>query len=574
MYLLIILFLALSSSLSYSQQVSNWQNYTDMKNVKSLVINGSLIWGASDGGAFSYNINNNSYNKYSKVDGLNGVSITAAAIDQYGKVWFGSSNGIIDVYDPQTNSFRSILDIFNNTDKNSKVINELAASGDTIFVSSDFGISLINASNYLFFDTFSKFGELPSNISVNSIINSGVIYACTDLGIAIQKAGSTNLSAPKSWNVYRTVNGLPSDSAVKIVLFNNSIIAATSKGLASFDGSSWTVFTDQFNNILVNDIIVIGDSLFIISEKQNISKYYNGILTPVYSSPEKNLFKLNYSSQGILAATSKGIYRVSDGTYFFPNGPFANLFPDIEVDNNGVLWSASGTDGPGVGYYKYNGIDWSNFNISTTPELSTNSYFNLYIDETNTTYLGSWGRGFTIIKNGSILNFNAANTGMQGEDNDPNYLVIGGFAKDSKNNIWVLNYGAIDRKNLTKSSNLEQWDSYPISAIDRYVDESFHLVVDQYDTKWFAVQREKQGLFYFNEGSNPDPSVTSDDVSGYLNESSGLNNNFVIAIAVDRRGDVWVGTSLGVNIISNVSSALSGNPQLRISSVFSLRQQT
>ena len=81
-------------------------------------------------------------------------------------------------------------------------------------------------------------------------------------------------------------------------------------------------------------------------------------------------------------------------------------------------------------------------------------------------------------------------------------------------------------------------------------------------------------MFWFNEGSNPDPSVTSDDFSGYLNKGTGLNHDFVTSIAIDRRGDIWVGTSLGVNIISNVSSVLSSNPQLRISSVFSLRQQT
>jgi len=544
-----------------------------MKNVKSIVVDGSLFWGASDGGAFSYNTNNKSYTKYSKIDGLNGVLITAVTVDKYGKIWFGSSNGIIDVFDPQTKSFRSILDIF-NTDKSSKVINELTAVGDTIFLSSDFGISLVNATNYLFIDTFSKFGELPSNISVNSIFNSGLIYACTDRGIAIQKAGATNLSAPESWNVYRTSNGLPSDSATKIVSFNNSIIAATSKGLALFNGSSWTPYIEQLNTRLINDIIVIGDSLFIISEKQNIFKFQNGELTQAYSSSENNIFKLNYSlSQGILAATSKGIYRVSDGTYIYPNGPLANLFPDVAVDNNGVLWSASSTS-PGYGFYTYNGIEWSNFNTNTTPQLSTNTYYNVYIDQNNTVYLGSWGQGFTIIKNGNILNFNVANTGMQGEDDDPNYLVIGGFAKDSKNNIWVLNYGAIDRKNLTRSSNLEQWYSYPISEINTYVDESYYLVVDQYDTKWFAVQRGKQGLFYFNEGGNPDPLVTSDDFSGYLNKSTGLNHDFVTSLAVDRRGDIWVGTSLGVNIISNVGSVLSGNPQLRISSVFSLRQQT
>ncbi len=573
MYLLIILFFTVSSLL-YSQQVSNWQNYTDMKNVKSLMTNGSLIWGASDGGVFSYNIDNSSYNKYSKIDGLNGVSITAVTVDKYGKVWFGSSNGIIDVYDPQTKSFRTLLDIF-NTDKSSKIINELTAIGDTIFVSSDFGISLINASNHLFIDTFSKFGELPSNIGVNSVFISGLIYASTDMGVAIQKTGATNLSAPESWNVYRTSNGLPSDSVTKIGFFNGSIIAATSKGLASFNDSIWTPFIVELNTLLINDIIVAGDSLFIISGAQNISKYHNGLLTPVYSSSERNIFKLNYSpTQGILAATSKGIYKISDGTYLYPNGPFANKFPDITVDNKGILWSASGSDVSAVGFYSYDGNNWTNYNTSTTPELTSNTYFRVFSASNNKLIFGNWGQGIAVYNNGEIRTYKE-NLGMLGTQNDPDYIVITGIAEDSKNNIWLLNYGAADRKNLSRSADLENWTSYSIPSIgNSYVDESFNLVIDQNDTKWFAVQRHKQGLFYFNEGGNSDPGNTADDVSGYLNESSGLNDDFVTSIAIDRRGDIWIGTSLGVNIISNVGSVLSGNPQLRISSVFSLRQQT
>jgi hypothetical protein len=164
---------------------------------------------------------------------------------------------------------------------------------------------------------------------------------------------------------------------------------------------------------------------------------------------------------------------------------------------------------------------------------------------------------------------------MLGIPNATNFIVISGIAEDSKNNIWLLNYGAADRKNLSRSSDMENWTSYTIPSIgNSYVDESFNLVVDQYDTKWFAVQRHKEGLYYFNEGNNPDPTVTSDDVSGYLNTTSGLTSNFVTSIAVDRRGDLWIGTSIGVNIISNVRSVLSGNPNLQMSRVFSLRQQT
>src|SRR5690606_8717701 len=80
------------------------------------------------------------------------------------------------------------------------------------------------------------------------------------------------------------------------------------------------------------------------------------------------------------------------------------------------------------------------------------------------------------------------------------------------------------------------------------------------------------GLFYFNELKTYDN--PNDDYSGYLSTQSGLNSTDINDIVVDRRGDIWVGTSLGINIISNTSTVTTSNPQLRVSSVFSVRQQS
>ena len=572
MLLMIVLLITLISSTSSSQQFSSWQNYSDMKNIKSVVVSNNIIWGATDGGVFSYNISDNSYKSYHKTDGLNGVSITAATVDNYGKVWFGSSSGIIDVYDPKSNSFKTILDIF-NSDKNFKTINELSSSGDTIIVSTDFGISLINARNYFFFDTFFKFGNLSSNIRVNSSLKSSLLYAGTEQGAAIQKAGATNLSAPESWNIFKTTDGLPSNNVRKIVSYNNTIVAATDGGLALFNGSSWANYISELNNISITDIFPKGDSLFIVADTTRILIYQNSALTQLLFTEGYELYTIDYSpAEGILVGTNNGILKLKDNSFIYPNGPFANLFPDMAVDGDGVLWSASGTDVSGVGFYKYDGNTWVNYNKGDTPELFSNAYHIVYAAPDNTIYFGNWGQGFTTVSNdGTITNYKE-NTGMQGINDHPNFLVIDGFAKDNKNNLWVLNYGAADRKILSMQNPQGQWTHFSVpSTGTQYADKYLNLVIDQYNTKWFCSQ-DKLGLYYFNEGE--DINSTEDDVSGLLTESSGINNSFISSIAVDRRGDIWVGTSLGVNIISDVFTVQSGNPQLRITSVFSLRQQT
>jgi ligand-binding sensor domain-containing protein len=572
--ILFLLFVISLSPISHSQVATNWKNYSDMKEVKALKIVATTIWAASDGGGFSYDLTDNSFKTFNKADGLNGISLTSVAIDNYGKIWFGSNNGIIDVYNPADNSFKTVLDIF-NSDKSSKKINDLSVSGDTIIVATDFGISLVDSKNYFFYDTFFKFGDFLSNTRVNSALKSNLIYSATSLGAAIQKPGAQNLSAPESWNVYITINGLPSNNVLKIVKFNNIIIAATDRGMAVFDSTSFSTFLPQFSGSHITDITSRDNSLFFITDSSSVYSYDGGEPSLRYSSPDRSLTKIIYSpTYGILVSTLNGILQTesSQPEYIFPNGPQVNQFPMITVDGNGNLWSASGTDVTGRGFYKLDGEKWTNYNTSSTPELTVNSYYSVYAAPDNTIYVGSWGSGFVRIRDNVIDKFNRENTGMQGIDDNPDFLLVSGFKTDSKNNLWLLNYGAIDRKNISVFTS-ERWYHFSVD-LSHYVEENFFLAIDPYDTKWFACRNQgRAGLYYFNENNTLDN--TADDKAGYITEANNLNSNSIYSIVTDRRGDVWVGTNLGVNIITNNHTILqSGNPKLIISSVFSLRQQT
>jgi hypothetical protein len=98
------------------------------------------------------------------------------------------------------------------------------------------------------------------------------------------------------------------------------------------------------------------------------------------------------------------------------------------------------------------------------------------------------------------------------------------------------------------------------------------LEIDQNDVKWFTTPL-RNSLFYYSEKGTP--ANTADDISGQLNESNGMNGQKINALALDKRGDLWVGTDLGVQIITSLSTVLqnSSTAKPRVSTVFSLRQQ-
>ncbi|MCZ7614133.1 MAG: hypothetical protein M5T52_11525 [Ignavibacteriaceae bacterium] len=264
------------------------------------------------------------------------------------------------------------------------------------------------------------------------------------------------------------------------------------------------------------------------------------------------------------------------GDFVSPNAPPANQFPSMSVDDNSKLWSASGKDVTGIGYYTYENENWNYFNASNTPELPTNAVYHAFTSGT-TAYLGGWGYGFLEVNGDNKKLFNRANTGMQGIPSNPDFVVVTGFGKDSRNNLWALNYWAVDRNTLSMRTPDSVWYHFTIPAAQgRTLLGIENLAIDPYDTKWYSCtdgSNSRFGVFYFNENKTyEDP---ADDRSDFLTTSDGLNQNDIRDVVVDRRGDVWVGTSLGVNIITNTSAIpTSGSSALRISNVFVLRQQS
>ena len=558
-----------------AQQFINWNNYTALKNVKDVTIAGGGFWSAASGGAFQYLSSSGQFITLHKSDGLKGNLLSSVVTDRTGRTWFGSVEGIIDIYNSSENSFNVILDIYNSNQIN-KSINDFASTGDTIIVSTDFGVSLINPNSLLFFDTFFKFGSFPSNTKVNSAIKSGLFYVCTEQGVAIQKPGAFNLSAPESWNVYSVTQGLPSSKTLKAGIFIGELIVSTDKGFSRFENGTWNNFIPDLVNKNISDFQIQGDSILILSDN-NIYLYYGQLLNPLYSS-NVTLSKIDYEENfGFVCASTNGTLFLNTAlveNFISPNAPPINQFPSMSVDANSKLWSASGKDVTGVGYYTFDIGDWNFFNTSNTPELPANAVYHSYTSGT-TAYLGGWGYGFLEVNGDTKKLFNTANTGMQGIPEYPDFLVITAFGKDSRSNLWVLNYWAVDRKTLSMRSPDSTWYHFSIPAAqNRILLGNENLTVDSYDTKWFACSDPTRlGLFYFNE--NKTYQDVSDDKSDYLTTVDGLNTNDIRDVVADRRGDVWVATSLGVNVITNTSSVpASGSSALQIKSIFVLRQQS
>lgn len=532
------------------------------ENVSDVVATSQGVWAASDGGIFYYQFSDSSFTKITKADGLSGHDVTTIALDKNGNLWAGTESGIINIYISSSNEIRKILDIA-NSDYTSKGINDIQISGDTVYVAMDFGLSTVSLNDFSFFDTAVKLGSLPTETPVRSVSLNGAVIASTDLGIATLKKNVNNLSAPEAWNSEPiNTTGAPSQ-IYRTLIFDGNYYAATNSGLATKKSGQWEY--KEFNNSIIKDLLIYNDSLIVL-RNNSVYSFKNDNIKLLDQSGRYSYNSVTYNNSQLVFGTTDGVRAgLNSLNGNTPNGPLTNLALSMTVDDDGILWVGSGKKSSGQGIFKYDNSNWEFINNTNNNTAIPNNdiYVVEYLQDKNL-YFCSWGGGFTVLQDGIFKNHNTTNTELIGFDVG-GYLVIAGIQKDTRDNLWVLNSQTMSLENLWVMTPDSTWYSYRHRGADiLFEDEVRHLTVDQYDTKWFTTVGK--GLFYFNEQNTLENE--SDDVYGVLKTTDGLNSNDISAIEVDKRGELWIGTSQGVNYLPNPSS-----PRSTIYSVFSLRAE-
>ncbi|MBK7106146.1 MAG: hypothetical protein IPH62_12765 [Ignavibacteriae bacterium] len=565
-----IILLVFLNIITYSQTIKSWENYSAFKNVVQSCQIGNIIWAASDGGVFAFSTSDSSYQILTKSDGLISQNITAINKDQNNKLWLGTNEGYIIVYTPETGELKTILEIF-KTDKSIKSINNILISGDTAFVSTAFGLALINTNDFSFFDSILKFGNFASETPVKKVYLGSTIFVITQAGIAFKKSGATNLSAPESWLNINISTQIPAGSINSMIEINNEIYAATDEGLLKNSNGIWSSFL--YNNFEVIDVTEKNQMIY--SLLGNTIHLYNGSDQIIVSEKNINFNSFFIDDQNNLYISSnKGLLHFSgtNKNFIIPNSPETNGFISLAVDFENNLWSATGKDGAGIGVQKFDGLNWSIENISNNTEIISNDFHRVSASN-NSVYFSSWGRGFVRFKDGQYQRFDAGNSGLVGIPGSNSFLVINDIEEDENGNAWILNYWAGDKKPISVLKTDGTFISYELgSPLISDVISVKELAIDQYNTKWFSGDigggSATEGLFYFNDNGTLEN--LSDDIWGKITESSGLRNKDIRDLVVDKFGEIIIGTSSGIDVIPNPTSPSS----IRNDQYFAIKSET
>ncbi len=554
--------------------VGEWKNYTDMKGVVSVAGTGNALWAATHGGLFRFNLADSSFTTFTNSEGLTGNDLTAVLVDNSGKVWAGASNGAIDVYDPQAETWQHIVDVL-LSDKTLKGITGFYQIGDSIFVSSEFGVSLFLVSRFEFKETYAKFGSFSSSIRTNGFVSAnGRFWVATASGLASADRNSPNLSAPSAWTTYTTANGLPSNGVNAVVFFNGTIYAGTDAGLSRFKNPGWEGVA-PLASTQITHLVRISDRLYIAAGNGLYSLGPDGVTTKIGETLPAAINALlgDQSGNVALGVEEYGLALLKGSVWSFesPNGPASNSFVGLKVDSSGVLFAASGANN-GDGFYRFDasaplGKQWTNHNLSTNPELGTNDYYLVSLGQDNSKWISSWGRGVARVdRRGRVSVFNKATAGITGIPEDTNFVVIGDVAPDLRGNTWMTVRSAANRNVIAVLRSDSSW-FFMQNGLNGSATLLTSMAIDLFDTKWIvsgdpSVPGPQPGLLYLIDGGTL--TNTNDDVWGIVTTDDGLTSNTITRLVVDRDGEVWVGTNTGLNVIVNPRSPKAQNAIRRV----------
>lgn len=547
--------------------VNDWRVHLSYLSNQTIAQAGNIYYVGSNSGLFKYDKEEGSVEVFSRVNGLSDVEVKKLAYDEFTKTLvIVYQNANIDLM--QQGRVINISNILTQSIIGEKVINDVFVIDGIAYLACTFGVVKIDLNKKQIVDSYQNIGPNGTNLNVEDVaIFNGLIYISSSSGLFRANAQSGNLSDFNFWSRFDTLT-----SCNQLVTFNNKLYLGSQVNLFVYDGITNVQIpgvTDGVNSI--TNLRISQGNLLIISPPK-LTQYSGSAVVKSDSHPGYTDAVLDEQFNFYMLLNGAGLVLLEPaGTrYIAPQGPYGNTAIKFAYSANrkqlfvaaGFVdgidgergWSNTGNNNK---YYVFNGNEWS------TPKFLNNPFadrcrdiIDVVCDEkSNKTYLNSYSIGVLEVTNLTPTNlFDTANTnGKLGffVNEFPTFRPVyaAGNAMDAQSNLWVTCFGAAKPLSLKTASG--QWYSFSFNGGNASVGR---IVCDNnspLNNKWITNVKGG-GLYVYNEGS--DVGNENDDQFAILTTEKGkgaLPSRNVICMALDKNGEMWIGTDKGLCIISD-----------------------
>ncbi len=584
-----ILFIILSGALHYTVAqgvgIGEWRDMLPYNKTIAISKVGDRIYCATPYSLFYYNKEDYNIQRISKVNGLSDIGVNHISYNEEEEILVVAyTNTNLDFI--QGDQFFNLPDIKRKEILGNKTINKILNKDKFAYLSCGFGIVVVDLEKMEIKDTY-YIGTDGRSVNVQDMTyNDTALFAATAEGIYYADVNSPNLAYFANWTKMPDIPH-PNGNYNRIHNHKGSLLInyhdpdAETDELFVYKDGNWVLLEGAGSRTksirTTQGRLIIAYIYFVMEYNDNLEPVtkiytYSGDATP---HPEDAItdgdhYWIADRIQGLVDVWGEGFLS----QYIKPSGAPTSDIYSMSTGNSGDLWVVPGAmtstwnnQWNGASVYSFINEEWRSYTQYNTSGLDTiRDVVCVAVDPIDITrvYAGTWSRGVLEFREGEMTNIYHTNNSSLGVNVllGGSVVKVGGAGYDSQNNVWFSNSGAenilsVRRNNGTAAG---EWESFNLgtSTIGIYVRE---LIVDLYDQKWMIARVTASNppnpyyLYLFNE-KNP----YGQQIKG-LKSGTGHGNipgNGVFSIAVDKDGEVWVGTDEGIAVFYSPDRILTG----------------
>jgi ligand-binding sensor domain-containing protein len=540
-----------ASAARAQDQGGEWSAFTSMRDMNDVLVDRHLVWTATAGGVLRYNQESRTYTRFTRLDGLAGNRVLSLAQDDNGDLWFGTDHQGLSRFRSANGRFERPFSDFVDL-----AINAIVTRDTRVFVGTTRGVSVFLSDREEVKESYRQLGDLTKDIPVTALALVGdSLFVGTEEGLAFADLRQPNLQDPESWSSFRGLGEVRD-----YIVFNDTLFCATELGVLRFDKSNSFLF-QEVSLLGIGTFGILDQDLVLVTREGQFYQRDGSGMWGVRNGASIPDARAAADVDGIMwLATAEGL-RVLGATPPPPSRePRANHFYDMRLLGNGEIWVASVPNDfiKPHGVYQFDPADSSWTVHDDTNGLPTATIVALEVDEAGDIWAGTWGRGLAIRNSdGRWRWLDQGNSVLQGINGEGSFVVVADILRDEQNLFWITNVlsglAVIDGDDPNVGILYSQSELGVSGDIGK-------VALGPDGLKWISTPLD--GFLLFDDGGTPFEKGDEFSIQLSVSVDERLTSDRIKDIMVDSRGQVWVATDNGLNVVRG--SYDRGNRSLEI----------
>lgn len=502
--------------------LGTWRTHFSYQNVKLVEKAGNKIFCAAENGLFYFDLQDQSLNKLTKINGLSDANISAMAYYAAAKLLvIGYTSGGIDLISEEETT--TVTD-FKTTDLvTDKAIKDIKFWENNILIATSLGVIVISIPKKEITENYRSIGLNGADVSVSHLfVDANDLWAITNQGIQLGSLND-NLLDFNNWTLFGETtnqkNSFFGKSTGNIHTIKNDTIIMT------FNNGSWA----ESGVVMPSAVVAMqSDSELLISSRSDIYSFDGSQLNLEVSLPSDLITDFLFSEEYWVGTESKGLIRNETEESIYPVGPLSDHASNIVAEKGSVYLFY----GPSPGSYKgesdesgynvFDGNTWSYQVIEDFYNLSDIAFYS------NRGYISSIGFGIYSMEENRILNH--LNSSLSNSKSNTGPIITNLEAAQS---LWIASYD--NATPIVAMDEAGELTIYPESVIGTDKPEK---IIHTLEGPLLIQNAPSKGGGFFTFSPPND--------RARFGTTNGLPSNNIHILNVDLEDVAWVGTDQGL----------------------------